>query len=179
MKRQNMKNNMQLQAKRSVLTFKPAIGRVRAGMHQKSETEYQRCLMTAEASESELESVEDALEIPEAVEEMIPTETEEEPQVVEITADEKTLSYLESSVMEEDEEPSASVSLAVDYSAETVTSLDPVTGGVNCEPYAVIYDSGDGSVRVIPDPLGVLTEEGLHPFFPEVENPSVNIAAMQ
>ena len=170
MKRQNMKNNTQPQAKRSIFTRKPALGQVRAGMHQKSETEYLRSLMTAGTAEPELESVE---------EEMIPPEVEEEQQIVEITADEDALAYVESSETEDDEETPVSVSLSVDYSSETVTPLAPVTGGVDCEPYAVIYDSGDGSVRMIPDPLGVLTDAGLHPFFPELENPSANVAAME
>ena len=179
MERQNMKNNTQPQAKRSIFTRKPALGQVRAGMHQKSGMEYLRSMMTAGTAEPELESVEEALEIPEVIEEMIPPEVEEEQQIVEIAADEDALAYVESSETEDDEETPVSVSLSVDYSSETVTPLAPVTGGVDCEPYAVIYDSGDGSVRMIPDPLGVLTDEGLHPFFPELENPSANIAAME
>ena len=43
--------------------------------------------------------------------------------------------------------------------SEVVESSDiwnPVTGGVDCEPRIVIYDPGDGILRAIPDPLGVL-----------------------
>ena len=176
MKRRNLKEISQ--RKRTALNGGTAWGMVRAGMHQRSETEYRRSLMMAGTAEPEPVPADEALDIPEVLEEMIPPETVEEPETAEISADEEILDYIESSGIEDEISGSDETMLSADYSAETVTLLDPVTGGVDCGPRTVIYDPGDGTVRVIPDPLGVLTEEGIHPFLPEIMDPSANVAAM-
>ena len=60
---------------------------------------------------------------------------------------------------------------------EQIPVLDPVTGGEDQGPVELAYDPGDGSARMIPDPLGVLNEVSIAPFFPVMENPSANVPA--
>lgn len=157
------------------LQNKPAFGTVRAGMHQKNENEYIRSRLTAEVT---AEPVEKALDIPADLEEMIPPESEKPVQQAKISADEEVLEVIESEEAEtEDGANPSEMTLSVDYAAERIPELKGVTGGVSCEPYALVYDRGDGKPRAIPDPLGVLTDEGLYPFFPEVRDPSANVPA--
>ena len=173
MKRQNMRNQSRTGVTRGKNVFGKS-GAVRCGMHQKNEFEYRRAAMMAEISEPEEETAEEALDIPETLEEMIPPETDETVKPVEIAADEQVLEEVE--IAEENEEPEQAV-FSVDYSGERIPVLQPQTGGVDCEPVQLIYDRGDGSVRPIPDPLGILSMEGIEPFFAEIENPSRNVPA--
>ena len=161
----------------STLRNRPAFGSVCARMHQKNENVYRRSRLTDEAA---AESMKKALDIPVDLEAMIPPEAEATVQQAEISADEEVFTLIESDETESAaEDAPEEMTLSVDYSAERIPELKPVTGGVSCEPYALVYDRGDGEPRVIPDPLGILTEEGLYPFFPEVENPSANVAEIR
>lgn len=57
------------------------------------------------------------------------------------------------------DEDAVTVSIeTADDPADGIPVLEPVTGGVNCEPCVVVYDPGDGIPRAIPDPLGILGE---------------------
>ena len=148
---------------------------VRAGMHQRNEHAYHASGMVRLSAEPEMETAEDALDIPEMLEMMIPEGAKESMEAVEISADEEVFEAVD----EDGSETEYAETLnSVDYSRERIPVLDPVCGGVACEPHELIYDQGDGKVCPIPDPLGVLTEDGLHPFFPEVRNPSSNVAAI-
>ena len=169
MNRKHM-NNTRNSGRKTVLHNSPLFGSVRAGMHQKNENEYHHSRCSAEISS---EPVEKALDIPADLEEMIPPESEAPAQQAEISADAEVLTVIES----DETEPTEEVTLSADYSAERIPELKPVTGGVSCEPYALVYDPGDGKPHAIPDPLGVLTDDGLYPFFPEVKDPAANVPA--
>ena len=173
MKRQNMRNQARTGRARTMQVNRK-FGVVRCGMHQKNEFEYRRAAVMAESIELEEQVAEEALDIPETLEEMIPPEGEETVEPVEIAADEQVLEEI---VTEEDESETEQVVLSVDYSGERIPVLQPQTGGMDCEPVQLIYDRGDGRVCPIPDPLGILSSDGLEPFFPEIENPSANVPA--
>ena len=189
MNRGNMRNQSRVGNSRVHMSGKPVIGQTRSGMHQKNEFEYRRAAELAENVKPVEEEVEDVLEIPEEMEEMIPEEKEEAVEPALISADEKVLEEAENvhQVSENEDEDSEQngdekknpeqAVVSVDYSRERIPVLQPLTGGVDCEPVQLVYDSGDGEVRMIPDPLGVLSMEGIEPFFPEVKNPSANVPA--
>lgn len=148
---------------------------MRVGMHQKNEHDYFASKAAAFSAEPDFEEAADALDIPETLERMIPEETEEHPAAAEISADDEVFEAVED---EETAEEPVEALYSVDYSGERIPVLDPVCGGVSCEPHELIYDRGNGKVCPIPDPLGVLTEEGMAPFFPEIREPSANVAAV-
>ena len=77
---------------------------------------------------------------------------------------------------ESDPDFSAEHQMSADWSGVRIPVLEPLTGGTQCEPRELVYDRGDGVVRMIPDPLGILSDEGLSPFFPEMKNPSANVS---
>lgn len=170
MKRENMSRILQ---KRNNIGS-PQAGAVRAGMHQAAEHEFRRSRMTVSAPEPE--SAEEALDLPEVLDEMIPEEEDAMPAVAEISADDETFEMAADDADPEGKETQEDT-LSVDYSGERVPAIAPVTGGVDCLPHELVYDRGDGKVRVIPDPLGILSEKGLYPFFPEIKNPSANVHA--
>lgn len=137
--------------------------RTRAGMHQKNEYDYRRTVRLAQSG-PEPETVEEALDLPEVIERMIPDEAETEVLPAEITADEEIIEMVDAP---EEEDPAGGIEEYEESEEGTGPGKLPVCGGVDCAPYPLVYESGDGEVRLIPDPLGVLSEEGLHPFFPE------------
>ena len=189
MNRGNMRNQSRVGNSQVHMSGKPAVGQTRNGMHQKNEFEYRRAAKLAEDTKPVAEEVEDVLEIPEEMEEMIPEEKEETVEPAVISADEKVLEEAVSAHQIPDKEDEDSeqngdekknpeqVVLSVDYSRERIPVLQPLTGGEDCEPVPLVYDSGDGEVRMIPDPLGILSMEEIEPFFPEVKNPSANVPA--
>ena len=189
MNRGNMRNQSRVGNSRLYMSSKPVIGQTRCGMHQKNEFEYRRAAELAEDTEPIPEEVEDVLEIPEEMEEMIPEEKEKPLKPALISADAKVLAeavnvHQVSDTDDEDQEQNGdeeknpeNAVLSVDYSRERIPVLQPLTGGEDCEPVQLVYDSGDGEVRMIPDPLGILSMEEIEPFFPEVKNPSANVPA--
>lgn len=162
--------------KRTQMNGKCRIGKVRTGMHQRSEYEFREALAVLKASDNEY--VENVAEIPEELEEMIPEESSENPEA-ENVAEGEVVIVVESENSEDAEQSEAAEEtvLSVDYSGEQMPLLDPVTGGTDCSPRELVYDSGDGSVRAIPDPLGVLHEVKIPFFIPEIEDPSANVPA--
>ena len=174
MVRKLMRGILRGQGKRSTMTAAVTVGTVRAGMHQKSENEFLRVAMMND----EINSVTNS-EVPAELESMIPDE--EEKVVVDIASDEAVITVnpdvLELIAEDQTAEENDVITeqMSVDWSDAHIPVLDPVTGGMDCEPRGLIYDSGDGTVRMIPDPLGVLSDNDISPFFPEVKNPSANV----
>ena len=148
---------------------------MRVGMHQKNEHEYSCMKAAAFSAESDPEKAADALDIPETLEMMIPEETEKHPAAAEISADDEVFDAVQD---EETEDEPVEALYSVDYSGERIPVLDPVRGGTACEPHELIYDQGNGKVCPIPDPLGILTDASIAPFFPEIRDPSANVAAV-
>ena len=173
MKRQNMRNQTRTGVAR-VKNMDRKIGAMRCGMHHKNEFEYRRAAVMAEISGPKEETAEEALDMPETLEKMIPPEGDEIIGPVEIAADEDVL---EETAAEDDGQETEQAVFSVDYSGERIPVLQPKTGGVDCEPVQLIYDRGDGSVYPIPDPLGILSDDEIEPFFTEIENPSANVPA--
>ncbi len=176
----------------------PVTGAVRAGMHQKSEYEYQHARMDA-AAEPVPETAEDALDMPGALEAEIPPVEEEDDEITadiaegeaEVAPDEGILEEVADPESAEEEETSNNAEvgmrnaelgntgaaqrsfMAVEYS-DKIPVLEPVTGGVS-EPKDLLYDPGDGSVKEIQEPLPGMERMGILPFIPGVENPSANV----
>ena len=165
-----------------------AFGSHRAGMHQAAEHEYQRGRM-AEAVPPEPKTVEDALDMPAAVEAEIPPVEEEDDQIVEDIAEGEGTVEAEPEILEEISDPQAEIeeetagiteeeaTLAVDYSTERIPVLDyQVTGSV--DPSTPLeYTSQDGSVKEIQEPLpGMQEAYGIAPYIPGMEDPSANVA---
>ena len=160
-------------------------GTHRAGMHQKSEHEYQRSRMT----EFTEETPEEALDMPAEMEaEIPPVEEEDDEEVQDIAEDDGTIAAdpeileeiadPEASVNEEETETNIAETLSVDWSGERIPVIEPVTGGVDCGPKECIYSSGDNEVKEIQEPLPFLGEQfGVPPLFNGIENPSANVAA--
>ena len=156
-----------------------AFGSHRAGMHQAAEHEYQRGRM-AEAVPPEPETVEDALDMPAAVEAEIPPVEEDDDQIVEEIAEGEAGVEAETGILEEVADPQAEieeetageqpeeVTLAVDYSAERIPVLDPVmNAGVSAPDTPLEYSSQDGSVKEIQEPLPGMGEMyGVEPYIP-------------
>lgn len=165
--------------KHAVMGGAAGFGSARAGMHQKSENEYRMAVMMMDLQS---EPVDEALEIPEILGDMIPPEEEKVPEMAEITADDEILEIIAdpgASEESEDSEKQLPVigQMSVDYSDERIPVLEPVTGGEDTGPVGLVYDSGDGTVRMIPDPLGVLKPVSIPPVFPVIEDPSANVPA--
>lgn len=174
MVRKMMRGTLRSLGKRSTMTAAVSAGTVRAGMHQKSENDFRQSAMMNDETISVASS-----EVPAELEAMIPDE--EDQAVVEIaeeetviTADPDVLELIAEDQTAEESELTAD-QMSVDWSDVRIPVLDPVTGGMDCDPRGLIYDSGDGSVRMIPDPLGVLSDNDISPFFPEMKNPSANV----
>ncbi len=158
-----------------------AVGNTRAGMHQKAENEFHRTAAMSsgpEASGAVIES-----EISDELEAMIPEENND--CVIEISGEEAVIAadpdLAEKSAEiqtsdESDPDFSAEHQMSADWRGVRIPVLEPLTGGTQCEPRELVYDRGDGVVRMIPDPLGILSDEGLSPFFPEMKNPSANVS---
>ena len=156
-----------------------AFGSHRAGMHQAAEHEYQRGRM-AEAVPPEPETVEDALDMPAAVEAEIPPVEEDDDQIVEEIAEGEAGVEAETGILEEVADPQAEieeetageqpeeVTLAVDYSAERIPVLDPVmNAGASAPDTPLEYSSQDGSVKEIQEPLPGMGEMyGVEPYIP-------------
>ena len=201
--RKLMRNVARTVGKRSALGGAPAVGSVRAGMHQRAEHEYQRSRMAD--NEHHEETAEDALDMPAAVEAEIPPVEEEDDEVAadvaageaEIAPEEEILEDVadpEASEEEEDESgqlPVAGSQLAngdasrhsdgraqLAYGEEAIPVLDPVTGGNGTDGSAeLVYDPGDGSVKEIQEPLPGMERLGVLPFIPSIQNPSANVPA--
>lgn len=171
MKRKRIQNTQKNTGQRISLNGQATHGSVRTGMYQGNSLKHIKHAAVFQSEPVRI-AVDDALNIPEMLEEMIPSESGEVPESVEISADETVTNMLETKEPETEEEK-----LTVDYSGERIPVLEPVCGGIGCSPHELVYDRGDGRICRIPDPLGVLTEEGLYPFFPEVKNPSANVPA--
>lgn len=200
--RKLMRNVARSVGKRSALGGAPAVGSVRAGMHQQAEHEYQRSRMAD--NEHHEETPEDALDMPAAVEAEIPPVEEEDDEVAadvadgeaEIAPEEEILEDVadpESSEEEEDSgQPAAgSGQLNCDasrhfgdsraqlaYGEEALPVLDPVTGGNGTDGSAeLVYDPGDGSLKEIQEPLPGMERLGVLPFIPGMQDPSANVPA--
>ena len=164
-----------------------AFGSHRAGMHQAAEHEYQRGRM-AEAVPPEPETVEDALDMPAAVEAEIPPVEEDDDQIVEEIAEGEAGVEAETGILEEIANPQAEIEeetaeineelgartedrgarMAVDYSAERIPVLDPVmNAGASAPDTPLEYSSQDGSVKEIQEPLPGMGEMyGVEPYIP-------------
>ena len=130
----------------------PAAAFHRAGMHQKAEMAYRRNLMTGSAQP---EAVEEVLEIPEVLADQIPPLEDEDDAIVrEIAEEDVEISVGGGNIGEE--VPAPDPMIVESDTEEKSFEWWPVTGGVDCEPRIVVCDPGDGIVRAIPDPLGVL-----------------------
>ncbi len=203
--RKLMRNVARSVGKRSALGGAPAVGSVRAGMHQQAEHEYQRSRMAD--NEHHEETPEDALDMPAAVEAEIPPVEEEDDEVVadvadgeaEIAPEEEILEDVadpEAAENEEEEDESGQLPVAgsqlangdasrlsdgraqLAYGEEALPVLDPVTGGNGTDGSAeLVYDPGDGSVKEIQEPLPGMERLGVLPFIPSIENPSANVPA--
>ena len=165
------------------------LGTHRAGMHQKSEHEYQRSRM-AEAVPPELETVEDGLDMLASVEAEIPPAEEEDDEIVESIAEGEADVAADEGILEEIAEPQAEIAeeeeggdpeteqLSVDYSGEKIPVMDVVTGGTGVDPSTPLeYTSQDGSVKEIQEPLPGMDRYGVAPYVPGMEDPSANVAA--
>ena len=86
----------------------PAVGSHRAGMHQAAEHEFQRSRM-AEAVPPEPETVEDALDMPAAVEAEIPPVEEDDNEIVEEIAEGEAGLEADEEILEEVAEPQAEI----------------------------------------------------------------------
>lgn len=174
MVRKMMRGILRGLGKRSTMTAAVSVGTVRAGMHQKSENDYRRGAMVNDESISVT-----GPEVSAELEAMIPDEDDQAVVEIaedeaEITADPDVLELIsEDQVAEEND--SVEEQMSVDWTVVRIPVLNPVTGGMDCEPRGLIYDSGDGTVRMIPDPLGILSDNDISPFFPEMKNPSANV----
>lgn len=174
MVRKMMRGTLRGFGKRSTMTTFVPVGAVRAGMHQKSENDFRRTAMMNDETISV-----PGIEVPSELESMIPDEGNHT--VVDIAADEAEITadpnVLELIGEEQAAEETELIEeqMAVDWSDVRIPVLDPVTGGMDCEPLELIYDSGDGTVRMIPDPLGILSDNDISPYFPELKNPSANV----
>ena len=164
-----------------------AFGSHRAGMHQAAEHEYQRGRM-AEAVPPEPETVEDALDMPAAVEAEIPPVEEDDDQIVEEIAEGEAEISAEEEIVDDISEPQAEIEeetaeineelgartedrgarMAVDYSAERIPVLDPVmNAGASAPDTPLEYSSQDGSVKEIQEPLPGMGEMyGVEPYIP-------------
>lgn len=186
MMRKLMRNVAKAVSKRSTMRNAPAVGSQRAGMHQKSEHEFQHSRMAD--NEHHPETAEDALDMPAAVEAEIPPVEEEDDEITADIAEGEAEIAPEAEILEETADPEASVEeeeakteelaqFAVDYSAERIPVLDPVTGGNGTDGSAeLVYSSGDGSLKEIQEPLPGMERLGVMPYMPGVENPSANVA---
>ena len=168
----------------------PAVGTHRAGMHQAAEHEFQRSRM-AEAVPPEPETVEDALDMPAAVEAEIPPVEEEDDEIVEEIAEGEAGIEAETEILEEVADPQAEIEeetaeinedlgmrneecsdvradLAVDYSDERIPELSyEVTGSVDPDT-PLEYSSQDGTVKEIQEPLpGMAEMYGVQPYMPD------------
>ena len=152
-----------------------SVGSVRAGMHQKSEHEFQRSRM-AEAADPVPETAEDALDMPAALEAEIPPVEEEDDEITADIAEGEAAVETDEEILEDVAEPQAEiieeetdpeeVSLAVDYSAERIPVLDPVLGGGSDPDTPLAYDRGDGSLKEIQEPLPGMEKMGVEPYIP-------------
>ena len=125
-------------------------GTVRAGMHQKAEHEYKRSRMADGVPEPE--TMENALDMPESLEDEIPpdeTEDEETADVAEgeavIVPDAEILDEVaEEQTEAQNVEEIAEAKMAVDYSQERIPDIEPVvvTGSVSPET-PLVYSPGD------------------------------------
>lgn len=190
--RKIMRNITRNNARRETLSGSSAlVGTRRAGMHQAAEHEYQRAILASDEHHSE--TVEDALDMPEALEKEIPPVEEEDDEIVEEIAEGDAVISGETEILEEIADPEASVveetveteeilskrrQMAVDYSAEKIPVLEPVTGGIGVPADTPLeYSSGDGSLKEIQEPLPGLGERyGIAPKVDGVEDPSANVA---
>ena len=193
--RKIMRNITRNNARRETLSGSSAlVGTRRAGMHQAAEHEYQRAVLASD--EHHPETVEDALDMPGALEEEIPPVEEEDDEIVEEIAEGDAVISGETEILEEIADPEASVveetveteeilskrrQMAVDYSAEKIPVLEPVTGGIGVPADTPLeYSSGDGSLKEIQEPLPGLGEKlGIPPLFNGVADPSANVAAYE
>ena len=203
--RKLMRNVARSVGKRSALGGAPAVGSVRAGMHQQAEHEYQRSRMAD--NEHHEETPEDALDMPAAVEAEIPPVEEEDDEVVADVADGEAEIAPEEEILEDVADPEASEEEEVSgqpeavpdeeqlarsagpvgdsraqlaYGEEALPVLDPVTGGNGTDGSAeLVYDPGDGSVKEIQEPLPGMERLGVLPFIPSIENPSANVPASE
>ena len=166
----------------------PAVGTHRAGMHQAAEHEFQRSRM-AEAVPPEPETVEDALDMPAAVEAEIPPVEEDDDQIVEEIAEGEAEISAEEEIVDDISEPQAEIEeetaeineelgartedrgarMAVDYSAERIPVLDPVMNAGCSDPSTPLeYSSQDGTVKEIQEPLpGMAEMYGVQPYMPD------------
>ena len=169
----------------------PAVGTHRAGMHQAAEHEFQRSRM-AEAVPPEPETVEDALDMPAAVEAEIPPVEEEDDEIVEEIAEGEAEISAEEEIVDDISEPQAEIEeetaeineefgmrneecsdvradLAVDYSAERIPMLDPVMNAGCSDPSTPLeYSSQDGTVKEIREPLpGMAEMYRVKPYMPD------------
>lgn len=186
-----MRSIRKVTGNRASMSGNVAVGSHRAGMHQKSEHEWQRVQMT-EAEQvvtpPEEEDVEDALEVPAEVEAETPPE--EEPAAEEVAGADAAVAA-DPEILEEVADPDAAAKeeetgdllpeaseeeqLSVDYSGERVNAYYPVTGGVDADPRELVYDPGDGTPKEIEMPA--VLQEAIQPAFPEIEDPSANVPA--
>lgn len=162
-----------------------SVGTKRAGMHQAAEHEFKRALMADGVPEPE--TVENALDLPAALDAEIP-ETEEideaeaeeiAAEAVEIVPDPEILEEVADPAPEEPEEEPIVDQMAVDYSGERIPEIEPlaVTGSVEPET-PLEYNPGDGSLKEIQEPLPGLGEKyGVMPLVDGLE-PVRNVAAL-
>lgn len=212
MLRKLMRNVTHSMGRRASLGGAPAVGFVRAGMHQQAEHEYQRSRMADDAHHEE--SAEDALDLQETLEGEIPPAEEEDGEEAAAIAEGEAAVTVDKEILEEIADPEAAAEeetagcgqgtmdsgvasdaeeltlsgrqgadgpraqLEVDYSAERIPVLAPVTGGSGADGSAeLVYDPGDGSLKEIQEPLPGMEHPGVLPFMPEVKNPSANVPA--
>lgn len=187
--RKIMRNIRRNGAKRATMGGGPAlVGTRRAGMHQASEHEYRRAVMASD--EHHPETPEDALDMPGALEAEIPPVEEDDDEIVEEIAEGEADVSGEAEILEEIADPEAAeneelegepaaAAMSVDWSAERIPVIDPVTGGTGVPAETPLeYTSGDGSLKEIQEPLPGLGEKyGIAPKVDGVENPSANVAA--
>ena len=181
-----MRNMRRNGAKRATMGGGAAlVGTRRAGMHQAAEHEYQRAVMASD--EHYPETPEDALDMPGAVEAEIPPVEEDDDEIVEEIAEGEADISGEAEILEEIADPEAAeneeteggeVSLSVDWTAERIPVMDPITGGIGVPAETPLeYTSGDGSLKEIQEPLPGLGEKyGIAPKVDGVEDPSANVA---
>ena len=153
MVRNVMKNGRQKQAGMQFGCSGTGSGQVRAGMHRGAVQAYRRGLQAEKAGETPA-----VVTLPPQIEAEIPPVEESDDVVVAEIADGsiRVETVGEAVAAENDPEPVPAAESA--QLMDGMPLLEPVTGGVNCEPCVIVYDPGDGVPRAIPDPLGILGE---------------------
>lgn len=131
------------------VTMKARSGGCRAGMHQKAEHAFRRSQLTENASK---------LDLPPVIAASMPPLEDDDSMLIASIAEEEAEISVENVSEKADETENENILISSEAS-EDRSDWNPVTGGIDCEPCLIGYISdGEGGVRAIPDPLGVLGE---------------------